>query len=268
MLLWSCFCSAWSIWVKISGFDTTARNPHNPPGLSQHNETRSDGYGWVAEMFLQPTVHLQEATTTTVHLYCFLFRHLLSFLTMPLTKTKIQFLIFLIHGEWIMSNILHINLICVIYFVFWSVFCFYLESFQLQCHPQTITAHIGGEFVILCKYDTNLFLFSKKYWCQGESKFTCEILVDSDNHVRSKTGRVYVVDLRKRGLFVKVTGLRFEDTGKYWVGIDKIHADIMTPIKVVISEGENKTSQFSIILYLWSALQKTWWMCLCASSSV
>lgn len=206
-------------------------------------------------MFLQPTVHLQEATTTTVHLYCFLFRHLLSFSTMPLTKTKIQFLIFLIHGEWIVSNILHVNLIRVIYFVFWSVFCFYSESFQLQCHPQTITAHIGGEFVILCKYDTNLFLFSKKYWCQGESKFTCEILVDSDNHVRSKTGRVYVVDLRKSGLFVKVTGLRFEDTGKYWVGIDKIHADIMTPIKVVISEGENKTSQFSIILHLWSALQ-------------
>lgn len=82
--------------------------------------------------------------------------------------------------------------------------------------------------------------------------------MDSENHVRSKTGRVYVVDLRKRGLFVKVTGLRFEDTGKYWVGIDKMHADIMTPIKVVISEGENKTSQFSIILHLWSALQKTW----------
>lgn len=86
---------------------------------------------------------------------------------------------------------------------------------------------------------------------------TCEILVDSDNHVRSKTGRVYLVDLWKRGLFVKVTDLRFEDTGKYWVGIDKIHADIMTPIKVVITEGENKTLQFSIILHLWSAMQKT-----------
>lgn len=132
----------------------------------------------------------------------------------------------------------------------------YSESFQLQCHPETITAHIGGEFIILCKYDTNHYLFSKKYWCQGESRLTCEILVDSDNLVRSKTGRVYVVDLWKRGLFVKVTGLRFEDTGEYWVGIDKIHSDVMTPIKVVVTEGENKTSQFNIILHLWSEMGK------------
>lgn len=45
------------------------------------------------------------------------------------------------------------------------------------------------------------------------------------------------------GLFVKVTGLQFEDTGVYWVGIDKIHADVMTRIEVNITEGENKTSQ-------------------------
>lgn len=79
--------------------------------------------------------------------------------------------------------------------------------------------------------------------------------MDSDNLVRSKTGRVYVADLRKRGLFVKVTGLRFEDAGEYWVGIDKIHADVMTPIKVVVTEGENKASQFIIILHLCSAMQ-------------
>lgn len=80
--------------------------------------------------------------------------------------------------------------------------------------------------------------------------------MDSDNIVRSKTGRVYVVDLWKRGLFVKVTGLRFEDTGEYWVGIDKVHSDVMTPIKVVVTEGENKTSQFNIILHLWSEMGK------------
>lgn len=114
-----------------------------------------------------------------------------------------------------------------------------------------ITAHIGGEFLISCKYDTSRFRYSKKYWCQGESKYTCEILVDSDNHIRSKTGRVYLVDLGKRGLFVKVTGLEFEDAGQYWVGIDKPNADVMTLIKVVVTEGENKTSQFNILLHLW-----------------
>lgn len=66
--------------------------------------------------------------------------------------------------------------------------------------------------------------------------------MDSDNLVKSETGRVCVADLKRRGLFVKVTGLQFEDTGVYWVGIDKIHADVMTRIKVTITEGENKTS--------------------------
>lgn len=64
--------------------------------------------------------------------------------------------------------------------------------------------------------------------------------MDSDNLVRSKTGRVHVVDLGRRGLIVKVTGLQFEDAGEYWVGIDKSqYADVMTPIRVVVTEGEN-----------------------------
>uniref|UniRef100_A0A4W6FKE7 Immunoglobulin V-set domain-containing protein n=1 Tax=Lates calcarifer TaxID=8187 RepID=A0A4W6FKE7_LATCA len=88
-------------------------------------------------------------------------------------------------------------------------------SLQLQCDKREITAHIGGEFVLVCKYDTNRYLFSKKYWCRGESRNTCEILI---------AGR--------RGLFVKVTSLQFDDTGAYWVGIDKIYADIMTSVNV------------------------------------
>lgn len=48
------------------------------------------------------------------------------------------------------------------------------------------------------------------------------------------------MDLRQRGLFVRVTDLQLKDTGVYWVGIDKIHADIMTQVKVAITEGENK----------------------------
>lgn len=117
-------------------------------------------------------------------------------------------------------------------------------------------AHIGGEFVIFCKYDANHFLYSKKYWCQGESRHTCTILVDSDFPARSKTGRSYIGDLGQRGLFVKVTGLHLEDTGVYWVGIDTMQADIMTQVKVVVTDGENKTSQLNIIPHLCSAKYK------------
>ncbi|KAF0035887.1 hypothetical protein F2P81_011199 [Scophthalmus maximus] len=108
-------------------------------------------------------------------------------------------------------------------------------SLQLQCDKGQIAAHIGGEFILSCKYDTNHFLFSKKYWCRGDSRGTCEILADSE-HVKKNSGRFLVLDARRKGLFVKVTGLQLDDTGVYWVGIDKIYADIMTSVNVFITE--------------------------------
>lgn len=63
--------------------------------------------------------------------------------------------------------------------------------------------------------------------------------MDSDFPARRKADRAYIGDFGRRGLFVKVTGLHLEDTGVYWVGIDKINADIMTQVKVVVTEGEN-----------------------------
>ncbi|XP_044066551.1 uncharacterized protein LOC122882820 [Siniperca chuatsi] len=110
-------------------------------------------------------------------------------------------------------------------------------SLQLQCDKGQITAHIGGEFVFICKYDTNRFLYNKKYWCRGDSRSTCEILVDSEGGAKTKnTHRSQIIDAGKRGLFVKVTNLQFDDTGVYWIGIDKIYADIMTSVNVVITE--------------------------------
>ncbi|XP_070694942.1 uncharacterized protein [Pempheris klunzingeri] len=118
-----------------------------------------------------------------------------------------------------------------------------LASLQLQCDKKQITAHIGGEFILTCKYDTTHFLYNKKYWCRGDSKSTCEILVHSEGGAKN-SHRSHIVDIRKRGLYVKVTNLQLDDTGVYWVGIDKIYADIMTAVNVVITEGKNKTEAF------------------------
>ncbi|XP_070824891.1 uncharacterized protein [Chaetodon trifascialis] len=110
-------------------------------------------------------------------------------------------------------------------------------TLQLQCDKGQITAHIGGEFLLVCKYDTQTFRYNKKYWCQGDSKSTCEIVADSEGGgTKKNTHRFHVIDARVRGLFVKVTDLQFEDTGVYWVGIDKVYADIMTSVNVVITE--------------------------------
>ncbi|XP_065325722.1 uncharacterized protein LOC135932264 [Pelmatolapia mariae] len=84
-----------------------------------------------------------------------------------------------------------------------------------------------------------LSLMSKKYWCRGPSRSNCEIVADSESG--RNTHRSQVIDLNRRGLFVKVTNLRFDDAGAYWVGIDKIYADIMTQVKVIITEGKNKS---------------------------
>nr|XP_046251879.1 polymeric immunoglobulin receptor-like [Scatophagus argus] len=110
-------------------------------------------------------------------------------------------------------------------------------SLQLRCDKRKITAHIGGEFILICTYDTNPFRYSKKYWCRGDSGDTCQIVVDSEGRTKSKnTHRSHIVDAGRRGLFVKVTGLQFDDAGTYWVGIDKIYADIMTSVNVVVTQ--------------------------------
>nr|XP_019960570.1 PREDICTED: trem-like transcript 4 protein [Paralichthys olivaceus] len=108
-------------------------------------------------------------------------------------------------------------------------------SLQLQCDKKEITAHIGGEFLLFCKYDTNSFLHNKKYWCRGASSKTCTILAHSEKVVQTRS-RSHIIDGGRRGLIVKVTGLQFDDAGAYWVGIDKIYADIMTSVKLVVTE--------------------------------
>uniref|UniRef100_A0A8C5G8E7 Immunoglobulin V-set domain-containing protein n=1 Tax=Gouania willdenowi TaxID=441366 RepID=A0A8C5G8E7_GOUWI len=99
---------------------------------------------------------------------------------------------------------------------------------------RTITAHIGNEFLLRCTYDVKMFRFNKKYWCRGESRSTCEVLSDSED---KHSHRIQVVDAGWNGLYVRVTKLQIEDTHVYWVGIDKIYADIMLAVDVNITQG-------------------------------
>uniref|UniRef100_A0A669EDM0 Immunoglobulin V-set domain-containing protein n=1 Tax=Oreochromis niloticus TaxID=8128 RepID=A0A669EDM0_ORENI len=137
-----------------------------------------------------------------------------------------------------------------------------LSSLQLECDKREITAHVGGEFILKCKYSINNFLYSKKYWCRGPSRGNCEIVADSENS--RNTHRSQVIDLNRRGLFVKVTNLRFDDAGAYWVGIDKIYADIMIQVKVIITEGKNKRPyhrSLCLVLMFWCNVLALMWFC-------
>ncbi|KAG7472094.1 hypothetical protein MATL_G00104970 [Megalops atlanticus] len=121
-----------------------------------------------------------------------------------------------------------------------KVLCFILffqSSVQLQCDRKDVAGTIGGSFTLVCQYDTNQYLFAKKYWCLGPSRSTCEILTDTDGFTKADVrGRIRIQDAYRRGLFIVMMDLRFADAGVYWVGIDKIYADIMTQISVKVTE--------------------------------
>ncbi|XP_062872149.1 regulator of complement activation group 2 gene 1 [Trichomycterus rosablanca] len=110
---------------------------------------------------------------------------------------------------------------------------------QLRCDKTIIHATVGREFNVICKYDARQFLFSKKYWCLGESRSTCEILMDTDGFITpSIRNRAKIIDAGVRGFYIFIRVLQFEDTGIYWAGIDKIYADIMLKIQVHVTDGK------------------------------
>uniref|UniRef100_A0A673C6E0 Immunoglobulin V-set domain-containing protein n=1 Tax=Sphaeramia orbicularis TaxID=375764 RepID=A0A673C6E0_9TELE len=91
---------------------------------------------------------------------------------------------------------------------------------------------------ILSRDSSIIFIAYRKYWCRGDARNTCEILVHSESATKNAQ-KYYILDAGRRGLFVKGTGLQLKDGGTYWVGIDKIYADVMTSVKVVVTEGKN-----------------------------
>ncbi|XP_060750576.1 uncharacterized protein LOC132862535 [Tachysurus vachellii] len=108
---------------------------------------------------------------------------------------------------------------------------------HLKCDKTSIHTTVGRDINVLCRYDSNNFIFSKKYWCHGESRNTCEVLLDTDGFTTSrlkKKARIYQSGYQT--FHILITGVQLEDTGIYWAGIDKIYADIMFRINVMVTE--------------------------------
>ncbi|XP_048874419.1 uncharacterized protein LOC125745516 isoform X2 [Brienomyrus brachyistius] len=119
-------------------------------------------------------------------------------------------------------------------------------SLQLQCDRDEVNGIIGGVLVVICQYQTSRFLFSKKYWCLGESRSTCEILMDTNGYVRAElNNRFKIQEANRRGLLIQMADLQISDTGVYWVGIDKIYSDIMYRINIRVTEGMRSVSFFT-----------------------
>ncbi|XP_043080928.1 uncharacterized protein LOC122328911 [Puntigrus tetrazona] len=110
-------------------------------------------------------------------------------------------------------------------------------SVQLKCDNTRIQATIGSTLTITCTYKANQYRFSKKYWCAGDSRSSCEVLMDTDGftHAVYRT-RAQIIDGASRGLTVYIRDLKLDDSGTYWVAIDKIYADFMIRIQVTITK--------------------------------
>ncbi|XP_072552203.1 uncharacterized protein [Salminus brasiliensis] len=147
-------------------------------------------------------------------------------------KTTVRLLYILFWRTECASHTRYVNTMRVLYLFLTSQ-----VSAYLQCDKTRIHATVGRTLNVACTYNTNQFHFNKKYWCAGESRGTCEILMDTDGFTKAELkSRARITTTGFRSFHIQVTKLQLRDTGIYWVGIDKIYADIMVKIRVEVSE--------------------------------
>uniref|UniRef100_A0A8D2L915 Ig-like domain-containing protein n=1 Tax=Varanus komodoensis TaxID=61221 RepID=A0A8D2L915_VARKO len=80
----------------------------------------------------------------------------------------------------------------------------------------------GKSTTVRCTYDINRYRFSKKYWCRGSSRTSCDVLGDTEKFVKwNYKNKLSLWDFR-RGIFVvTMKQLTTDDSGTYWCGIDR-----------------------------------------------
>uniref|UniRef100_A0A452J225 Ig-like domain-containing protein n=1 Tax=Gopherus agassizii TaxID=38772 RepID=A0A452J225_9SAUR len=106
--------------------------------------------------------------------------------------------------------------------------------------PSEKTAMEGMSTTITCSYDRRKYMFNRKYWCRGGSRSSCDVLGDTENFVKSEyKGRVLLLDNRRGYFLVTMHQLVEEDSGMYWCGIQRPYADMMTAVKLTVTEGKD-----------------------------
>ncbi|XP_044288021.1 CMRF35-like molecule 5 [Varanus komodoensis] len=96
----------------------------------------------------------------------------------------------------------------------------------------------GKSTTVRCTYDINRYRFSKKYWCRGSSRTSCDVLGDTEKFVKwNYKNKLSLWDFR-RGIFVvTMKQLTTDDSGTYWCGIDRPFADIMIAVELKVQKA-------------------------------
>ncbi|MBN3292643.1 CLM1 protein, partial [Polypterus senegalus] len=90
--------------------------------------------------------------------------------------------------------------------------------------------------MVSCHYDRSMFVFNNKYWCQGESRRNCVILISTKGQTQVKQGRFSAWDNRQGLFLVRMEQIVLSDAGVYWCAIEKMYGDIMSAVRVKVQE--------------------------------
>ncbi|XP_030683456.1 CMRF35-like molecule 7 [Nomascus leucogenys] len=113
--------------------------------------------------------------------------------------------------------------------------------------PEFVRAPEQGFVTVQCHYKQGWETYIK-WWCQGARWDTCKILIRTRGSEQvEKSDRVSIKDNQKDRTFtVTMEGLRRDDEGIYWCGIERTGTDLGTRVKVIVDrEGAASTTASS-----------------------
>ncbi|XP_075049860.1 uncharacterized protein LOC142110235 isoform X2 [Mixophyes fleayi] len=115
--------------------------------------------------------------------------------------------------------------------------------------PNEVTIPYGETLSVVCRYHTDYSTHSK-YWCKGEERQSCNVLITSDNSQMVINGRFSIVDNQESHTFtVTTSGMRPKDSDTYQCGIYRFFSDTMFPVKVTVLPGVcKKTSRWASLV--------------------
>ncbi|XP_048467769.1 polymeric immunoglobulin receptor-like [Rhincodon typus] len=133
--------------------------------------------------------------------------------------------------------------------------------------PAVINGSVGQSVTIRCKYN-KYYRTSPKYWCKGDNREDCVILIETQGPRKTNSGGriIIAVDDDAGEFFVTMERLTKNDQGLYWCGISRFLWDLLSPVELNVAEGtkiplagspseEEILRQNSLYYFIWSILR-------------
>ncbi|XP_029427790.1 CMRF35-like molecule 8 [Rhinatrema bivittatum] len=93
---------------------------------------------------------------------------------------------------------------------------------------------VGGSLSLQCQYE-NDYETHNKYWCRGDVRISCRILIQTESNRHMTQGKLTIRDNVAALTFtVTMEELTQGDSGKYWCGIDDSLLDPGAPVAVTV----------------------------------